>query len=598
MKRIGRMTLLAGVGVSALMLATAAQAQAPAAPPAPPPITVPNYTPVTADDLLNPPDSDWLMYRRTYNGWGYSPLNGITADNVANLEPVWSLSTGQTTGHEAPPQVRDGVMFAATAGNQVLAIDAVKGDILWRYLRPVPEDMLTSHPTNRGLGLLGDKVYFISRDNILVALDAKSGAVVWETTFADYKFGYYSNLAPLVVDGKVIVGSSGGERGIRGYVAAFDAENGEELWRTFTIPAPGEPGSETWPAPGSQFADAWKTGGGSTWVTGIYNPDTNNLYWGVGNGGPWMGDRRPGDNLYVTSVISMDLDTGAIEGHYQYHPNDSWDWDEVNAPLLIDLPRNGQTVTGLVHAARNGVLYFMEAKADGTIEYISHTDFVYTDWYDSVSPEGKFHVRPGAQPGTGVSGTFCPSFAGGVDWPALAYSPDTNYLYIPANENLCGEIVGGTVIEYVPGANFTTGSQGNLNRSFLREGADHVGEVQAWDMATGQRAWTHEYETSQNWGPMLATGGNLVFTGGTNDRKFHAFNATTGDLLWEMKLNSGIIGVPSTWSVDGKQYVSIEAGWGIDAAGMQNRLANLLPSVYTPSVRQPVGGVIWTFAVP
>lgn len=588
MKRIGRMTLLASVGVSTLVLAVAAQAQTP---PAPPPIMIPDYSPVTAEDLVNPPDGDWLMYRRTYNGWGHSPLTQINADNVGDLVPVWTMATGQTTGHEAPPTVRDGVMFAATAGNQVLGIDAASGDLRWRYLRPVPEDMLTSHPTNRGVGLLDDKVYWISRDNTLVALDAASGAVVWETVFADYKAGYYSNLAPLVVDGKVLVGSSGGERGIRGYVAAFDAESGEELWRTFTVPGPGEPGFETWPQPGSEFADAWKTGGGSTWITGVYDPEAEIVYWGVGNGGPWMGDRRPGDNLYVASVIGMDLETGVIENHYQYTPNESWDWDEVNGPLLIDLPRGGQTVPGLVHAGRNGVLYFIERTADGQLDFIDHRDFVYADWYESVSEDGYFTPKAASKPGSGFVGEFCPSFAGGVDWPSLAYSPDTNYLYIPANENLCGRMSGGTVVEYVPGQNFTRGTtaSGSLSTSHLREGRanDHVGEVSAWDMATFERVWTHEFAASPNWGPILSTGGNLVFAGGTNDRKFRAFNATTGDLLWEIVTSSGIIGVPSSFEVDGKQYVSVQSGWGIDAAGMQGRLAGLLPDLYTPNAIQP-----------
>ena len=211
----------------------------------------------------------------------------------AELKPVWTLQTGQIEGHQAPPIVNNGVMFVATPGNQVLAIDAKNGDLLWRFKRPIPEDMLLLHPTSRGVGLLGDKVYFAAADAVLVALDAKTGKEVWNAKVEDYTHGYYMSLAPLVADGKVMVGCSGGELGVRGFVAAFDAETGKPLWKTYTVPAPGEPGSETWPK-----GDQWKTGGGSVWITGTYDPATNLSFWGTGNGGPWMGDQRPGDNLY------------------------------------------------------------------------------------------------------------------------------------------------------------------------------------------------------------------------------------------------------------------------------------------------------------
>ena len=605
MTGIGRLTLLAGVGLSALMLASGAQAQAPAAPaappaaaapaPAPPPVTIPDYQPVTPEMLANPADGDWPMYRRTYNGWGYSPLDEINVENVATLRPAWSIATGRTEGHEAPPIVVNGVMFAATAGNQVLAIDPVYGDILWRYVRPLPEDMLGSHPTNRGVAVLGDKVYFVSRDSILVALDAKSGAEVWSATMQDYHQGYYANLAPLVADGKVMVGSSGGERGIRGYVAAYDAESGEELWRTFLVPEPGQPGSETWPAD-----DSWKTGGASSWITGHYDPEAGLIYWGTGNGGPWMGDQRPGDNLYVTSVVAMDIGSGEIKGHFQYHPNDSFDWDEVAAPILVDLPnQQGEMVPGLIHAARGGVLWFLERSPDGPINFVRGPSYVETNWIGSMDPTtGRVEYADGTKPGTGIAGTFCPSFWGGKDWPPIAYSPDTNYVYIPVNENLCTEMIGGTVVEYTPGASFTLGTQGNLSRLFIRDEADpHVGEVQAWDVSTGEQVWSVEFE-SQNWGPLLATGGGLVFGGGTNDRMFRAFDAESGDVLWEMKLNSGVIGVPSSYTAGGKQYIAVEAGWGIDAIGMQNRLATSYPDRFHSRNLDPVGGTIWAFELP
>lgn len=588
---------LAAVSFTAMMAGAAWAQQAPAAPP--PPVTIPDYKPVTTDDLVNPSDADWPMYRRTYNGWGYSPLKQINLDNVKKLKPAWTVSTGYNEGHEAPTIVVNGVMFAATAGNQILALDAATGDILWRYKRELPQDMLGSHPTNRGVAVLGDKIYWMSRDSVLVALDAKSGAEVWSTTVQDYRLGYYANLAPLVVEDKIVVGTSGGERGIRGYIAAFDAESGEEAWRTFLIPAPGEPGSETWPQPGDEFEDAWKTGGGSSWITGQYDPETRIIYWGTGNGGPWMGDQRPGDNLYVTSAVALNPDDGKIIGHFQYHPNDSFDWDEVAAPILVDLPnKDGKKVPGLVHAARDGVLWQLERTPEGPIKFIKGTPYVAENWIKSMDPEtGRVEYNEGTKPGTGIEGDFCPSFWGGKDWPPIAYDPELEYVFIPANENLCTVMAGGTVVEYRPGANFTRGTQGDKSVLYMVDGADHIGEVQAWDLKTGEKVWTHNFADSQNWGPLLATGGGLVFGGGTNDSMFRAFDAKTGEVVWEQKLNSGITGVPASFEVDGKQYISVQAGWGVDAMGMQTRLSASYPDRFKTSEKVPTGGVIWVFEV-
>src|SRR5712691_5750467 len=263
--------------------------------PGPMPEILQKYTPVTAERLKKPEDGNWLMFRRTFDGWGYSPLEEITRDNVSRLQPVWSFATGQVEGHQAPPIVNNGVMFVATPGNQVIALEAKTGNILWRYRRPIPEDMQLAHPTSRGVALFGDKVFFAAADAVLVALDAKTGKEAWTAKVEDYKKGYYMSLAPLVIDGKVLVGVSGGELGVCGFVAAYDAQTGKELWKTYTVPAPGELGSETWPQ-----GDQWKTGGGSVWVTGTYDSETNLAFWGTGNGGPWMGDQRPGDNLYTS----------------------------------------------------------------------------------------------------------------------------------------------------------------------------------------------------------------------------------------------------------------------------------------------------------
>ncbi len=431
-----RMPATIVAGGLALLLAGAALAQKPLPPqpqpttPAPVPPILQDYKPVTAQQLKQPADGDWLMYRRTYDGWGYSPLAQITPANVGQLRMAWTLQTGQVEGHEAPPIVNNGVMFVATPGNQVLAIDAKSGNLLWRYKRPIPDDMLLLHPTSRGVALYGDKVYFAANDAVLVALDAKTGKEAWKTKVEDYTHGYYMTLSPLIADGKVMVGTSGGELGVRGFVAAFDAETGKPLWKTYTIPAPGQPGSDTWPK-----GDQWKTGGGSVWIAGNYDPATNLAYWGTGNGGPWMGDQRPGDNLYTSSVLALDVATGAIKGYHQYHPNDSWDWDEVSPPILVDYQHDGKTVNGLVDVARDGYLWELARDPDGMIQFVAGEPFVKQNVFKSLDPKtGRPNVDPVRQPGTGKKADFCPSLWGGKDWPPVAYSPKTRLLYIPANE--------------------------------------------------------------------------------------------------------------------------------------------------------------------
>src|ERR1700674_4119070 len=340
-----------------------------------------DYTPVTAARLANPEPGNWLMTRSGYKGWSYSALDQINTGNVKNLVPVWSFSTGVDSGHESAPIVNNGVMFVSTPYSQVIALDAATGDLLWRYKRKLPVGFSALHNTSRGVALQGDKVYFPALDAVLVALDAKTGKVAWEAIVEDWKTGYYMTMAPLVVKGKVLVGIAGGEFGVRGFVQAFDAETGKPLWKTYTVPAPGEPGSETWPQ-----GDQWKTGGGSVWITGAYDPETNLTFWGTGNGGPWMGDQRPGDNLYTSSTIAIDATTGKIKGHFQYHPNDSWDWDEVNPPILVDYQRNGKTVKGLVYAARDGYLWMLERTAD-KINFVDGKPFVKQNVFTKLDPE-------------------------------------------------------------------------------------------------------------------------------------------------------------------------------------------------------------------
>jgi alcohol dehydrogenase (cytochrome c) len=545
------------------------------------------YRPVSDERLVNPEPENWLMLRGNYQGWMFSPLDQIKSSNVKDLVPVWSYATGVGSGHEAPPIVNDGVMFVATPFDQVIALNARTGDPIWTYKRELPEDFAALHKTKRGVALYGDNVYLAGLDAVLVALDAKTGKVVWETPVEDWHTGYYMTMAPLVVHGKVMVGVSGGEFGVRGFVAAYDAESGKQAWKTYTVPGPGEPGHDTWPG------DTWQRGGASVWMTGTYDPESNLTYWGTGNASPWFGDQRPGDNLYTSSTVVIDPDTGALKGHFQYHWNDSWDWDEMNAPMLVDYKKDGQTVKGLIKPARNGYLYWLERSPEGPISFVNATNYVKQNVFASIDPKtGRPSYNKEHVPGTGKYAEFCPSLWGGKDWPYEAYNPDTGMIYIPANDNHCGHLEGKKE-EYVAGQWWTGVAIPDIGFTIDRK-ADHYGELQAWNVNTGKEVWNREHPTSMNWGSVLATAGNLVFMGGTNDRMFRAFDAEYGAVLWKFKTNSGIMAPPVSYEVDGVQYIAVQSGWGVDPAFQQG----LINKITGTNTEVPQGGVIWVFALP
>nr|WP_294523933.1 PQQ-dependent dehydrogenase, methanol/ethanol family [uncultured Rhodopila sp.] len=546
-----------------------------------------DYTPVTDARLANPEPQNWLMTRGNYQGWSYSSLDKINTGNVKRLTPVWAVSTGVDSGHESPPIVNNGVMFVSTPYSQVMALDAASGALLWRYKRRLPEGFSALHNTSRGVALYGDKVFFPALDAELVALDAKTGKVAWQAKVEDWKTGYYMTMAPLIVKGKVLVGVAGGEFGVRGFVEAFDAETGKSVWKTYTIPAPGEAGSETWQKP-----DTWKTGGASTWMTGNYDPASNTVYWGTGNGSPWFGDQRPGDNLYTSSTVALDGDTGKIKGHFQYHQNESWDWDAMNAPMLVDFQQNGSTTKGLLTPQRNGYLYWLGRGDNGSISYLKSEAYVPQNVFKGIDEEtGRPDVDPAHKPGTGKSAQFCPGLWGGKDWPYEAYNPKTGIVYIPSNENHCNTLEG-KVEQRVPGQWWTGVAVPDLHFSVDTK-AGFFGEMQAYDVNTGKRVWRDTYKDSMMWGSALTTAGDLVFAGGTNDRKFRAYDAKSGEELWQFTTNSGVIAPPSTFEVNGTQYIAVASGYGVDPAFQQGLMANLVG--WNADV--PQGGVIWVFAV-
>lgn len=553
-----------------------------------------DYAPVTDERLAKPEAENWLQWRGNYEGWGYSPLDQVTAENVKELVPVWSLSTGVMEGHQAPPMVNNGVMFVSTPQNQVIAVEAATGNELWRFRKEIPEELSQLHPTNRGVGLYGDRVYVTTTDACVVALEAQTGNEIWTKCIADWADGYYMTLSPLVAKGKVVVGVSGGEYGVRGFIAALDAQSGDEVWKTYTVPGPGEPGHETW------RGEDWKTGGGSVWIQGSYDASNNLAYFGTGNGGPWMPDTRPGDNLYTSSVVAVDLDTGKIKGHHQYHWNDAWDWDEVSAPVLVDVERDGKVVHEAIHAGRNGYLWTLERTPEGPINFLSGVPFVEQNVFASLDPKtGRPTYDPAKTPGTNKRVEFCPSLWGGKDWPPEAYNPNTGLLYIPAHINLCSELGGVPLDARQPGDLYIGVSIDDILTSLrFKEGTDTskpvpVGSLQAWDVKTGKQVWNTTFDDTPFWAPLLTTAGNLVFAGGTNDRMFRAMDAKTGKILWQNRLSSGVTGVPSSFMVDGVQYIAVQSGWGVDAERMQGGLNQLLPN----KVNVPQGGSIWVFAL-
>ncbi len=514
------------------------------------------YAMVTDERLLHPDDGDWLMYRRTYDGSGFSPLGQITPKNIGDLSLAWSLNTDLVDAHETTPIVNHGRMFITTPGNNIIALDARTGTQIWRYVKKYPEGLFQLHPTNRGVALYGGRVYMATTDCQLVALDATTGTPAWTVPIA---------LAPLAARGKILVGYSGGEFGVRGSVSAFDPESGKRLWRTYTVPEPNEPGGTTWKG------DTYKRGGGAIWITGVFDPALNITYWGTGNPAPWVADNRPGDNLYTNSTLALDIDTGQLRSYHQYTPHDSWDWDEVSAPLLIDTEIDGRLVKTATHAGRNGYLWVLD-RDRGQLKFLHAWPFSNNNVFTSIDAQtGRPAIDESKRPGAAQGADFCPSIGGGKDWPPEAWSPRTKLLYVPANNNICAYLPKGEVPK-ADGGGFFVGYEAESIFGSVRTGtgaADHLGELQAWDLNTGKRVWQHNFKTIL-WAPLLVTGGDLLFAGGTPDREFRAFDARTGAELWSFPAPAGVIGIPTSFEVDGEQYIAVTAGWGLDAQGVQN----------------------------
>jgi alcohol dehydrogenase (cytochrome c) len=538
------------------------------------------YKPVTDARLLNAAsDAGWLMYRHDYGSTGHSVLNQITEANVANLRQVWDFKSSYTQGHEAPAVVNGNYMFITTPKDEVLAFQASTGKLLWNYKHDLSQAGLKTvccDVVNRGVALYGDNVYLATLDNFVVALNAKTGAVVWKKQLAPADLGAAMTVAPLVLKGKVVVGLSGGEYGGRGKVIALDAKTGDQVWQRLTIPDPGEPNAGTWPG------DTYKTGGGAAWLTGTYDADTDTLFWGVGNPGPWLAKLRPGKNLYTDSVIALDPATGNVKWYYQYTPNDTWDYDGVNETVATTLTYQGQTHKAIVTASRNGWFYAID-RVNGKLIYAEK--FATATSVKGVGADGQMVTDDALRPDVGKEVFTCPSFLGGKNWWPIAVDQSLHLAFVPTMHT-CMTIKGGAV-HYKAGLPF-------LGESFKVKhdpAFPNWGEVQAIDTNTGKQVWHFDSPTPWNDG-MLSTASGLVFSGSA-DGYLYAFDEKTGAVKWKSpQLTSGIVGVPSTFKVGNKQYVSVWAGWGGATPIWGGDMAE------DPAVKNiPTGGHLYVFGL-
>lgn len=563
-------------------------------------IAQPSLADVTIDDIVKDAETtaDVVSNGLGPEGQRYSPLKTINKDNVANLVPAWAMSLGgeKMRGQETQPLVKDGVMYITGSYSRAWAIDTKTGKELWQYDARLPEGILPCCDViNRGGALIGGKFIFGTLDAKLVALDAKTGKVVWSKKIDDFKAGYSYTAAPLIVPSKahgplLVTGVSGGEFGIVGRVEARKADTGDLVWSRPTIEGhmgmlngkestmTGKKGA-TWPG------DLWKTGGGATWLGGTYDPETNLIFMGTGNPAPWNSHMRPGDNLYSCSRLALDPETGEIKWHFQTTPNDGWDYDGVNEVVSFDL--NGTKAAAT--ADRNGYLYVLN-RENG--KFIGGYPFVSKiTWAKGLDKDGRPIYDPANRPGNpkeakdgkkGSSIFAIPSFLGGKNWMPMAYSKDTKLFYIPSNE--WGMDLWNEPVTYKKGAAYL-GAGFTIKPIF----DDHIGSLKAMDPATGQVKWEYK-NPAPLWGGVMTTAGGLVFFG-TPEGDLKAMDAETGKELWAFNTGSGIVGSPVTWEEGGEQYVSVVSGWGGAVPLWGGEVAKTVAHLNQ-------GGMVWTFKLP
>jgi alcohol dehydrogenase (cytochrome c) len=519
-----------------------------------------------------------ITYGMSYSQQRFSPLKQINRDTVRRLVPAWAYSMANSYGEEAQPLIKEGVIYV-TNQDKTVAIDALTGKEIWKTMVEYPPEttrVVCCGIVNRGAALYQGRVFRVTLDARVIALDQKTGKEIWSTRFGDPKFGVSGTGAPLVANGVVIIGAAGAEYGIRGFLDGYDSQTGERLWRHFTIPLPGEPGSDTWPE------DAKRAKGGSSWTTGSYDPELDLVFWGIGNPAPWDPLDRKGDNLYTDTIMAIRPKTGEMVWYYQMSPNDPFDHDGANALVQTELTVQGKPTKVVMQAGRNGFFYVLE-RATGKL--IAANKYVKVTWADHVDMETGRPVWSETtkqivnEPATIVT---YPNISGGTNWFPMSYSPLTGLAYVNTINQGAEYRASMSVDELQklqPGE-----SHRGLNLKPIYDDPDHRGFLKAIDPLTGTSKWEVGFK-SPNWSGTLVTAGGLVFTG-TLTGEFIAVDADTGKILWQFQTPSGIIGQPVTWERNGRQYVTVTSGTG----------GVYVLKVPDPNLEHtPPGGSLWTF---
>jgi alcohol dehydrogenase (cytochrome c) len=489
----------------------------------------------------------WLTYGGDYASQRYSRLTQINRTNVSKLKAAWIFQTDGKGIVEASPIVADGVLYLVEPPSTVVALDAHSGAKLWQWAPQLPEHVVTIglNATSRGVAILNNTVYIGTIDCHLVALDAKTGAVKWSTPVADNRMGYAMTGPPLAINGKIIVGEGGSEAAVRGFIDAYDATTGKRLWRFWTTPRPGDPGAETWGSGATQSA------GATTWNNGAYDPNLNLIYWGTGNPAPdFNDDQRPGDNLYTCSLVALDADTGKLKWYFQFSPHENHDWDSDEPPILLDAKIDGKPRKLLALANRNAFYYVLD-RTNG--QFITGVPFAKETWALGLDKNGRPIPAPNMQPTLGAGTLVYPSITGGVDWTSPCYSPQTGLFYVSVHETGAYFIKGTGEIE--PGE-----PKGIVGGGGIRAlaGEQSYGAIRALEATTGKMKWQFKL-LSPAWVGTLATAGGLVFSG-TDEGNFFALDADTGKPLWEFDMGHGLRSNSITYEADGKEYIMESAG--------------------------------------
>lgn len=578
------------IAVLPLLLFAVVPAHAQLAPAADP---MKNFRPVTDQMLLQPDAADWLMWRRTYDGFGFSPLDQINKANVGTLRVAWawSLTNGAT---ESTPIVHDGILYIWNYADKVQALNAATGDLIWEYRRDLPQTIIDQAGNNmakRNMAIYQDKLLIATSDAHLVALEAKTGKVVWDHATADWQKGWRYTAGPFIVDGMILQGMTGCGNAEPGgcFITAHDINTGEEKWRVWTIAHPGDPNSDSWN--GVPLESRF---GASAWVAGSYDPQQDLVFYGVGQPYPWIAEMRgtlPAKNvpgvtntaLYSDSTLAIDPRSGKVKWYHQYLQNDTWDLDYVYERMMIDLPFNGETRKMVVTTGKLGII---EALDRTTGEWLWAKETVPQNVVAKIDQKtGEKTINQAAIPHIGQTTVNCPADPGGRGWPATAYNPNTATLFLPLNE-FCSNT---TPTPLDPGQAYTGGGRAIFARTLVPRSDGNVGRIDAVKLSDRSTTWSFR-ERGPATGAVLPTAGGVVFGGGW-DRNFRAWDDATGKVLWQLRTNNAINGFPVSYSVNGKQYIAVSVGNGSSHA---KALATLTPELTVPDG----GSVLWVFALP